>query len=60
VLDELRGAIQRKKLGWLNHGAFILHENMTTQYTPDDQAVSGPVWAGSVATFATQSGPDLF
>jgi len=60
VLDELRGAVQRKKLGWLNHAAFILHENVTPRYSPDDQTVSGPVWVGSVATFATQSRPDTF
>jgi len=60
VLDELRGAVERKKLGWLNHGAVNLHENVTTQYNPDDQTVYGPVWAGIVATFATQSGPVIF
>jgi len=52
VLDELK-AIQRKKLGWLNHGAFILLENMITRFSPDDQTVSGPVWVGSIATFLT-------
>jgi hypothetical protein len=58
--DELKEAIQRKKLGCLNHGAFILHENMTTRYSPDDQTLCGPVWVGSVAAFTTQSGTGIF
>jgi hypothetical protein len=29
MLHELRAAVQRRKLGWLNLGIIIIHENVT-------------------------------